>query len=83
MNLVVEKPAAQPAPDFAAIRQRQQATWRSGDYALIGTALQIVGGSYFASAASTDAGTGATAEWAWVMSVSSCWLRLVEVSLPG
>ena len=31
------------APDFAAIKQRQQATWASGDYAVIGTILQIVG----------------------------------------
>ena len=30
-------------PDFAAIKQRQQATWASGDYAVIGTTLQIVG----------------------------------------
>jgi SAM-dependent methyltransferase len=31
------------APDFAAIKQRQQATWAAGDYAVIGTTLQIVG----------------------------------------
>jgi SAM-dependent methyltransferase len=31
------------APDFAAIKQRQQAVWASGDYAVIGTTLQIVG----------------------------------------
>src|SRR6185295_6747854 len=30
-------------PDFAAIKQRQRATWASGDYAVIGTTLQIVG----------------------------------------
>jgi ubiquinone/menaquinone biosynthesis C-methylase UbiE len=30
-------------PDFAAIKQRQQATWGAGDYAVIGTKLQIVG----------------------------------------
>jgi ubiquinone/menaquinone biosynthesis C-methylase UbiE len=30
-------------PDFAAIKQRQQATWGSGDFAVIGTTLQIVG----------------------------------------
>jgi SAM-dependent methyltransferase len=34
---------ATPAPDFAAIKQRQQATWASGDYAVVGTSLQIVG----------------------------------------
>lgn len=30
-------------PDYAAIKQRQQAVWASGDYAIIGTTLQIVG----------------------------------------
>jgi SAM-dependent methyltransferase len=31
--------------DFNAIKQRQQATWASGDFAVIGTTLQIVGES--------------------------------------
>ncbi len=30
-------------PDFTAIKQRQQATWAAGDYAVVGTTLQIVG----------------------------------------
>ena len=30
-------------PDLAAIKKRQQATWASGDFAVIGTTLQIVG----------------------------------------
>ena len=30
-------------PDLAAIKQRQQATWASGDFGIIGTTLQIVG----------------------------------------
>lgn len=30
-------------PDFTAIKEKQQATWASGDYARIGTMLQIVG----------------------------------------
>ena len=30
-------------PDFEAIKVRQQGTWSSGDYAVIGTTLQIVG----------------------------------------
>jgi ubiquinone/menaquinone biosynthesis C-methylase UbiE len=34
-----------PAPDLAAIKTRQQATWASGDYAVIGTTLSIVGES--------------------------------------
>jgi len=33
----------QAIPDYAAIKQRQQATWASGDYAIVGTTLQIVG----------------------------------------
>jgi SAM-dependent methyltransferase len=33
----------EPAPDFAAIKTRQQAAWASGDYAVVGTTLQIVG----------------------------------------
>src|SRR6187402_3085522 len=39
MNAVIE--AARP--DLAAIKQKQQATWASGDYAVVGTTLQIVG----------------------------------------
>lgn len=35
--------AASVQPDFAAIKARQQATWASGDFAVIGTTLQIVG----------------------------------------
>ena len=31
-----------PSPDLAAIKQRQQATWSSGDYHMIGTQIQIV-----------------------------------------
>ncbi len=30
-------------PDFTAIKSRQQAAWASGDYAAVGTTLQIVG----------------------------------------
>lgn len=31
------------APDFASVKSRQQAAWSSGDYAVVGTTLQIVG----------------------------------------
>ena len=34
---------ATATPDLAAIKQRQQATWASGDFAVVGTTLQIVG----------------------------------------
>src|SRR6201986_5122867 len=30
-------------PDLAALKTRQQAAWSSGDYAVVGTTLQIVG----------------------------------------
>jgi SAM-dependent methyltransferase len=40
MNAVL---TSAPAPDLAAIKQKQQATWASGDFAVIGTTLQIVG----------------------------------------
>jgi SAM-dependent methyltransferase len=39
MNTIIDKHTI----DFTAIKQRQQATWASGDYAAIGTTLQIVG----------------------------------------
>lgn len=41
MSSVVDQPAC--APNFTAIKQKQQATWASGDYAAVGTTLQIVG----------------------------------------
>jgi SAM-dependent methyltransferase len=34
-----------PSVDFAALKTRQQAAWSTGDYAVIGTTLQIVGES--------------------------------------
>lgn len=43
------------APDFQAIKAKQQATWASGDYAVIGTRLQIVG-ELLAEAADVRAG---------------------------
>lgn len=43
------------APDYAAIKHRQQATWASGDFAVIGVTLQIVGES-LAEAADIRAG---------------------------
>jgi hypothetical protein len=35
--------ATPPAIDFTTIKGRQQVAWGSGDYAIIGTTLQIVG----------------------------------------
>ncbi len=37
--------APPPPPDLDAVKVRQQATWSAGDYAVIGTTLQIVGES--------------------------------------
>src|SRR5205823_12284219 len=37
---------SKPAPaqaDLSAVKQRQQGAWSSGDYAMVGTTLQIVG----------------------------------------
>lgn len=43
METLTQAPVA--APDLAAIKGRQQVAWASGDYAVIGTTLQIVGES--------------------------------------
>lgn len=48
MSQTATTPSTQQArdaggPDLAAIKQRQQATWASGDFAVIGVTLQIVG----------------------------------------
>jgi SAM-dependent methyltransferase len=41
---VVARPEQPPAPiDLAAVKTRQQGAWSSGDYAVVGTTLQIVG----------------------------------------
>jgi ubiquinone/menaquinone biosynthesis C-methylase UbiE len=34
---------AQPTPDLASLKGRQQVAWSSGNYAVVGTTLQIVG----------------------------------------
>src|SRR5215469_752706 len=49
------QPATPEVLDFNAIKRRQQATWASGDFAIIGTTLQIVGES-LAEAADVRAG---------------------------
>jgi len=38
-----EIPVRPATPDLAAVKMRQQAAWSSGDYAVVGTTLQIVG----------------------------------------
>jgi SAM-dependent methyltransferase len=51
----VQSPAA--TPELIAIKARQQAMWASGDFAVIGTTLQIVGES-LCEAADMQAGSG-------------------------
>ena len=41
--LVLPQTARAEIVDFAAVKKRQQAAWSSGDYAVVGTTLQIVG----------------------------------------
>lgn len=44
MTTVIEcRPAPVSTPDLEAIKAKQQAAWSSGDYAVVGTTLQIVG----------------------------------------
>jgi ubiquinone/menaquinone biosynthesis C-methylase UbiE len=46
VSAVRQEPHSAPAPaqpDLAAIKARQQSAWSSGDYAVVGTTLQIVG----------------------------------------
>src|SRR3954465_2071294 len=44
---IMQTLASAPTPivDFAAVKGKQQAAWSTGDYAVIGTTLQIVGES--------------------------------------
>ena len=42
-GIAVLEPAASPSPDLGAVKARQQGAWSSGDYAVVGTTLQIVG----------------------------------------
>ena len=43
MSAIKESVQASAPPDLAAIKIKQRATWASGDFAIIGTTLQIVG----------------------------------------
>lgn len=46
MDMTTLSPVGKPhsdAPDLAAIKARQHAAWSAGDYAVVGTTLQIVG----------------------------------------
>ena len=42
-TLTAPPPAASAAPDLVALKTRQQGAWSSGDYAIVGATLQIVG----------------------------------------
>lgn len=43
LSTSIDRPTPVALPDFTAIKTRQRAAWSSGDYAVIGTTLQIVG----------------------------------------
>jgi ubiquinone/menaquinone biosynthesis C-methylase UbiE len=43
MTTIIECRPETPTPDLKAIKTKQQAAWSSGDYAIVGTTLQIVG----------------------------------------
>ena len=43
MTTIIDQVRPAPAPDLAALKARQQAMWAAGDYAIVGTTLQIVG----------------------------------------
>ena len=43
MSVAAVLETAPVKPDLAAVKTRQQAAWSSGDYAIVGTTLQIVG----------------------------------------
>lgn len=45
MQKQTNQPAGGASPDLAALKQKQQGTWSSGDYSVIGVTLQIVGES--------------------------------------
>jgi ubiquinone/menaquinone biosynthesis C-methylase UbiE len=44
-NLALARQSTAAAPDLAVIKARQQIAWSSGDFAVIGTTLQVVGES--------------------------------------
>lgn len=41
--IISSQNSAPAGPDYAALKARQQGAWSSGDYAVVGTTLQIVG----------------------------------------
>ncbi|MEM8948182.1 MAG: class I SAM-dependent methyltransferase [Pseudomonadota bacterium] len=43
MDTAIAIDVAPVTPDFGAIKAKQQATWATGDYSVVGTTLQIVG----------------------------------------
>ncbi|MBI3969071.1 MAG: SAM-dependent methyltransferase, partial [Chloroflexi bacterium] len=45
-----------PAPDLAKIKQGQQRTWASGDFAMVGTATTVIIGELLCEAADVRPG---------------------------
>ncbi len=46
--------ATQPAIDLTTVKSQQQATWSSGDYAIIGTTLSITSERFYEALDTTD-----------------------------
>lgn len=44
-SVCLPTPTPTPVADLTAVKARQQAAWSTGNYALIGSTLQIVGGN--------------------------------------
>ena len=43
METTLQATTSPAVADFAAVKLKQQAAWAAGDYAVVGTTLQIVG----------------------------------------
>ncbi|OYY95695.1 MAG: SAM-dependent methyltransferase [Polaromonas sp. 28-63-22] len=43
METTIQPTTTSPVTDFSAVKLKQQAAWSAGDYAVVGTTLQIVG----------------------------------------
>jgi hypothetical protein len=41
--MIMELLSTPPRADLTTVKSRQQGAWSSGDYAIVGTTLQIVG----------------------------------------
>ena len=75
-----------PLPDFAAVKQKQQAAWSAGDYAVVGTTLQIVGET-LCEALDLSAGSRvldvAAGNGNATLAAARCWCDVVSTDYVG